>query len=82
MSFVPTGYIAGLSREPDAERLVSHLYKGDHAKPGLPMCRRGWNRDGGTSYSIWRGQQGRGICKVCYRRALAGCRAKLARRVR
>lgn len=62
-------YVYGLSREPNAERLVAHLYRGNFQKPGLPMCPRGWNRDGGTAYSIWRGQSGRGLCEVCVRRA-------------
>lgn len=67
---VPDGFIVGLDRNPNHNR-VSHLYKGDFHEPGLPMCRKGWNRGGG--YSIWRGQVGdRGICKTCMKRALAG----------
>jgi hypothetical protein len=62
-------YVFGLSREARSERLVSHLYRGNFQHPGLPMCPRGWNRDGGTAYSIWRGQSGRGICAVCVKRA-------------
>src|SRR3990167_2764755 len=71
---IPEGYITGLSREPDAfERLVAHLYKGEFGDPGAPMCKRGWNRDGGTAYSIWRNNVGvKGICKVCMRRAFLG----------
>jgi hypothetical protein len=70
MSFsVPKGYIAGLSREVPYPK-IAHLYHGNFADPGLPMCKRGWNRDKGTSYSIWRGQMGEnGICSVCWRRA-------------
>jgi hypothetical protein len=66
-------YIPGLSREPGAvERLRSHLYEGPFMGPGNPMCARGWNRDNGTAYSIWRNQTGVGICRTCLRRALAG----------
>lgn len=69
---IPGGYITGLSREyKSLERLVAHLYKGDLSDPGNPMCKRGWNRDGG--YSIWRNNVGeKGICKVCLRRAKMG----------
>lgn len=68
---VPAGYIAGLVRDPLArDTRRAHLYKGNYADPGLPMCRLGWNR--GTSYSIWRGQLGTGICAVCRRRAREG----------
>lgn len=69
---VPEGYIAGLGRDhPYPER--AHLYKGTFADPGLPMCPYGWNRDGGSSYSIWRGNYGRkGVCKICLRRAEKG----------
>lgn len=66
------GYITGLGRDVPAPR-IAHLYKGDFAEPGDPMCRFGWNRDDGQSYSIWRGNVGRdGVCKVCMRRARAG----------
>lgn len=27
----------------------AHLYHGDFSDPGLPMCRYGWNREGGES---------------------------------
>lgn len=38
-----------------------------------PMCRRGWNRDNGKSYSIFRNNiSDYGICKVCIRRAAKG----------
>lgn len=71
-SNIPEGYIMGLGRDHPHPR-ISHLYKGDYADPGQPMCLRGWNRDEGTSYSIWRGNMGNdGICKVCLRRARAG----------
>ena len=69
---VPSGYIMGLGRDVPHPRLA-HLYKGTNAEPGLPMCRHGWNRDGGESYSIWRGNIGtHGICAICYQRASAG----------
>lgn len=69
---IPAGYILGLGRDYPHPKLA-HLYKGDFSDPGLPMCRRGWNRDDGESYSIWRGNMGKnGICKVCLRRARAG----------
>lgn len=69
---IPAGYIVGLSRiRPDTT--VAHLYKGTFADPGLPMCARGWNRDGGESYSIFRNNVGkRGVCRTCMRRAKAG----------
>ena len=69
---VPEGYITGLGRD-FPHPLLAHLYKGTFGEPGLPMCWRGWNRDGGTSYSIWRGNVGKkGICKTCLRRAHEG----------
>lgn len=69
---VPVGYITGLGRDyPHPARC--HLYLGPFSDPGGPMCSYGWNRDGGTSFSIWRGNMGRkGICKICLRRARAG----------
>ncbi|MFA5035699.1 MAG: hypothetical protein WC479_00790 [Candidatus Izemoplasmatales bacterium] len=71
-SLVPKGYIVGLGRDYPHPKL-SHLYKGDLENPELPMCRHGWNRDGGTAYSIWRGNYGRqGVCKVCLARAKKG----------
>lgn len=70
---VPEGYIPGLSRCGGAATQRTHLYKGDFADPGLPMCRHGWNRDGGESYSIWRNNVGpKGICQTCLKRARAG----------
>jgi hypothetical protein len=69
---VPEGYIAGLGRDVPHPR-IAHLYQGTFADPGNPMCARGWNRDEGTSYSIWRGNIGDGgICKICMRRAQKG----------
>lgn len=68
---IPEGYISGLERT-YPHKPLAHLYKGDFSNPGLPMCKRGWNRkeDG---YSIWRGNEGdKGICAVCLRRAQQG----------
>lgn len=65
----PPGYIPGLGRDYPHPKLA-HLYKGTFSNPGLPMCRRGWNRGGGQSYSIWRNNVGvNGICKICLCRA-------------
>ena len=70
---IPEGYITGQLRDnsPKALRKVTHLYEGTFGDPGLPMCKRGWNR--GDSYSIWRNNVSpAGICKVCLRRAQKG----------
>lgn len=69
---IPEGYIEGLGRDYPHPR-ISHLYHGTFADPGLPMCARGWNRENGTSYSIWRGNTGtQGTCSVCLKRARKG----------
>ena len=69
---IPDGYVAGLVRDYPTAR-VAHLYKGDVADPGWPMCKAGWNRDEGASYSIWRGNEGtQGVCARCVRRAQKG----------
>lgn len=69
---IPDGYIEGLGRDYPHPN-TSHLYKGTFSDLGLPMCKRGWNRDWSTSYSIWRGNRGtKGLCKVCLRRAQQG----------
>lgn len=71
---VPRGYITGLGRDNPHPR-IAHLYEGPFHEPGNPMCRHGWNRDDGQSYSIWRNNVGRaGICKTCLKRARAGLR--------
>jgi hypothetical protein len=63
-------YVVGLNRIPGAEtRYRAHLYRGTSDNPGEPMCRLGWNRDYGESYSIWRNRPGLGVCRVCFRRA-------------
>ncbi len=60
-------YIIGQDRnEPD---VVAHLYKGNMLDPGNPMCVRGWNRNSGEAYSIFRGVYTGGICGICLRRA-------------
>lgn len=69
---VPDGYIAGLGRDYPHPK-IAHLYEGTFENPGDPMCVRGWNRDEGQSYSIWRNNIGeRGVCQVCLRRAQKG----------
>jgi len=66
-------YMPGLDRDYRAdERFRAHLYRGTFSDPGWPMCRRGWNRDQGTAYSIWRNNTGLGICRICMRRAEQG----------
>lgn len=71
---IPDGYITGIVRDGyNYDTVVAHLYKGDFSDPGYPMCKRGWNRDNGTSYSIWRNNVGaKGICKICLKRAIEG----------
>lgn len=70
---IPKGYIAGMDRSSEGNKLVTHLYKGDFSDPGFPMCKRGWNRDNGSDYSIWRGNiSEKGICDICMRRAEQG----------
>jgi len=68
------GMIMGVGRSPEEmENRVTHLYAGTFSEPGWPMCRRGWNRDRGTSYSIWRENVSEmGICQICERRAREG----------
>jgi hypothetical protein len=66
-------YTLGLNRDTGADkRNVAHLYRGTFGDPGWPMCRRGWNRDDGTAYAIWRNNGGLGICRICLRRAEQG----------
>lgn len=61
-------YVTGVGRSPEETKKVTHLYKGSIDNPGLPMCKRGWNR--GDGYSIWRNNiSDKGICKICLRRA-------------
>ena len=78
---IPEGYITGQGREWPCIRRT-HLYQGSFADIGLPMCRHGWNRDDGESFSIWRNNVGpKGICKTCMKRAeksLPGVPARIA----
>jgi len=63
------GYIIGLERTPGAEnRFMSHIYEGSFDDPGDPLCPKGWNRDNGKGYSIWRNNLGRGICRNCMKK--------------
>lgn len=55
--------------EPNA---VCHAYEGDMVDPGNPMCVRGWNREGGWGYSIFRNNPTGLPCKVCLRRIAEG----------
>lgn len=66
----PFGVIIGLNRipTPECNTYHSHLYYGTFSDPKEPLCPYGWNR-GKDSYSIWRGNVGRGICKRCLKRA-------------
>lgn len=63
------GFIPGLGRDfPHPKK--SHLYRGAFTNIGSPLCKKGWNRDGGDSYSIWRNNIGaKGICLDCIRNA-------------
>lgn len=64
------GYFIGLERSENAEnRFVSHVYNGLYDGPMVPMCARGYNR-GKDSFSIFRNNLGRGICKVCLKNTL------------
>lgn len=59
------------------EKKVTHLYELGENNMDFqnPMCRRGWNRDYGGSYSIFRGHISKaGLCKTCVRRASMGLR--------
>lgn len=70
------GYITGLGRDyPHPKR--SHLYRGPLRNPGEPLCRFGWNRDNGESYSIWRNNVGElGNCCLCIKKARKEIAAK------
>lgn len=64
------GYVLGLERTPYAEnRFMSHIYKGQFDELEKPMCSRGWNR-GKDSFSIWRNNIGKGICRNCLKNTL------------
>ena len=82
MSAQEPTYVEAIGRNPGEEYGHSHLYvldceptdvaamAGLGARTGyLPMCRYGWNRSDGESFSIFRGHRGsRGLCKICERR--------------
>ena len=67
--------ITGLGRCPEDYDIPeeTHLYTGDFGQVGWPMCPRGWNRDHGTGFSIFRNNIGDGgVCPECERRARLG----------
>jgi hypothetical protein len=69
---IPFGYIPAMDRV-DGENKTTHLYKGTFGDIGNPMCKHGWNRDDGTSYSVLRNNiSNKGICKTCLKRAKQG----------
>lgn len=81
MNIRDVDYVTGQFRGDGGENMVTHLYKGDMANPGFPMCSRGWQRkwydkDGNLEdyeYSIFRNNvSNAGLCQVCLRRAYAG----------
>lgn len=47
---IPEGYITGVFRGDNGQNMVTHLYHGTFHEPGLPMCKKGWQR--GDEYSI------------------------------
>lgn len=62
-----------MGRNEGEERQVSHMYAEYDNGDYLPMCRKGWNRSDGESFSILRGHVGaKGICKTCQRNKDAG----------
>lgn len=67
-------YIEAVGRNVAEMEGHSHLYTIDtNGLPELPMCRYGWNRSDGERFSILRGWRGgRGLCRICERRAEAG----------
>lgn len=77
-------YITGSGRGNSDYDLLdeTHLYEGDFGEPGRPLCDRGWNRDWGTAYSIFRGCVGDlGVCSVCKKRAEQGLAGVDANRI-
>jgi len=74
-------YVTGVFRGDNGKNMVTHLYRGNMADPGFPMCSRGWQRkwydENGNledyEYSIFRNNvSSSGICQVCLKRAMAG----------
>lgn len=71
-------YVTGVFRGDGGDKMVTHLYKGNMATPGFPMCSRGWQRKWYDAngkiedyeYSIFRNNwTDKGLCKICERRA-------------
>lgn len=75
------GYLPGLGRDfPYPPK--AHLYRGSMNDVGDPMCKRGWNRDKGRSFSIWRNNVGEdGICGNCINAARREITKKTANEV-
>jgi hypothetical protein len=66
-------YVEAIGRNPGEEKQHSHLYGVNSKMEYLPMCIYGWNRSDGDAFSIFRGHTGgRGLCKICEKRARAG----------
>lgn len=52
---------------------LSHTYAMMSDGELWPMCGYGWNRSGGTRFSIFRGSPGsEGDCRLCRKNVLAG----------
>lgn len=69
----PWKYIEGMDRN-DQHKIVSHIYayKKDIHKIEGPLCARGWNRNNGEGFSIFRGNASdAGTCKICLKRMQA-----------
>jgi hypothetical protein len=75
-----TEYVSGVFRGGGGEKMVTHLYRGNMANPGFPMCSRGWQRKYfdkdekliDWDYSIFRNNWSEaGECRICRRRAEA-----------
>jgi hypothetical protein len=88
---VMTTYITGLGRANEGYGLLeeTHLYEVKNIngkRDYLPLCKRGFNRDYGTGFSIFRGNSGDlGCCQVCNERARKGkpgLGAKLSRKLK
>lgn len=75
-------YVEAIGRNEGEDKQHSHLYEitrkidpktGQGYNQYLPMCRHGWNRSDGESFSIFRGHRGdKGLCKTCERRRKQG----------
>lgn len=76
MNFNTERYRPGIERgsytQTDTEEKVTHLWElgQNFMDYKFPMCRRGYNRENGQAYSIFRGHVStKGICKICLTRA-------------